>query len=40
MDKEELYKRAREKVLEIEKNDKYMRIVPQWLQIQVEYEIA
>ena len=40
MDKEELYKRAREKVLEIEKNNKYMRIVPQWLQVQVEYEIA
>lgn len=40
MDKEELYKRAREKVLEIEKNDKYMRIMPQWIQVQVEYEIA
>lgn len=40
MDKEELYKRARKKVLEIEKTNKYMRIAPQWLQVQVEYEIA
>ena len=40
MNKEELYKKAREKVLEIEKKDRYMRIIPQWIQVQVEYEIA
>ena len=39
MDTDVLYKKAHAKMREMEKSSKYMRVVPQWIFVQVEYEI-
>jgi hypothetical protein len=38
MDTETLYRKAHEKMRDIEKTNKYMRVVPQWIFVQIEYE--
>lgn len=40
MNTETLYKKAHEKMQEIEKNNKNMRIMPQWIFVQVEFEMT
>jgi hypothetical protein len=38
MDTDVLYKKAHEKMREIENTNKYMRIMPQWIFVKVEFE--